>query len=49
MITHQSHTSVFVLDQDSAKAFYTEKLGFELRMDFTMGEDSRDQVAGSAG
>jgi catechol 2,3-dioxygenase-like lactoylglutathione lyase family enzyme len=30
MITNQSHTSVFVLDQDSAKAFYSEKLGFEL-------------------
>ena len=29
MISHMSHTSVFVLDQDSAKAFYTEKLGFE--------------------
>jgi predicted enzyme related to lactoylglutathione lyase len=39
MITHQSHTSVFVLDQDSAKAFYTQKLGFELRMDFAMGEE----------
>jgi catechol 2,3-dioxygenase-like lactoylglutathione lyase family enzyme len=39
MITRLSHTSVFVLDQDSAKAFYTEKLGFELRMDFSMGEE----------
>ena len=31
MISHLSHTSVFVLDQDSAKAFYTGKLGFEVR------------------
>jgi predicted enzyme related to lactoylglutathione lyase len=33
-----SHTSVYVLDQDRAKAFYTEKLGFEVREDQTMGE-----------
>lgn len=39
MISHLSHTSVFVLDQDSAKAFYTEKLGFEVRYDVTMGEE----------
>ncbi len=46
MITHQSHTSVFVLDQDSAKAFYTEKLGFELCMDLAMGEDFEGSGAG---
>ncbi len=46
MITHQSHTSVFVLDQDSAKAFYSEKLGFELRMDLCMGEDFEGSGAG---
>jgi predicted enzyme related to lactoylglutathione lyase len=46
MITHQSHTSVFVLDQDSAKAFYTEKLGFQLRIDFTMGDDFEEAGAG---
>jgi catechol 2,3-dioxygenase-like lactoylglutathione lyase family enzyme len=39
MITRLSHTTVFVLDQDSAKAFYTEKLGFEVRYDITMGEE----------
>ena len=39
MITRLSHSTVFVLDQDSAKAFYTEKLGFELRHDITMGEE----------
>jgi catechol 2,3-dioxygenase-like lactoylglutathione lyase family enzyme len=46
MITRQSHTSVFVLDQDSAKAFYTEKLGFDLVMDFSMGEDFEGSGAG---
>jgi catechol 2,3-dioxygenase-like lactoylglutathione lyase family enzyme len=38
MITRMSHNCLYVLDQDSAKAFYTEKLGFELRNDFEMGE-----------
>jgi catechol 2,3-dioxygenase-like lactoylglutathione lyase family enzyme len=33
MIRKLSHAGVMVLDQDSAKAFYTEKLGFELRQD----------------
>jgi predicted enzyme related to lactoylglutathione lyase len=31
-----SHMTVYVLDQDSAKDFYTEKLGFEPRDDITM-------------
>lgn len=38
MINRVSHMSVYVLDQDSAKAFYTEKLGFEVRFDMVMGE-----------
>jgi catechol 2,3-dioxygenase-like lactoylglutathione lyase family enzyme len=46
MISHLSHTSVFVLDQDSAKAFYTKKLGFELRFDIAMGEDFEGSGAG---
>ena len=46
MITRMSHTSVFVLDQDSAKAFYTEKLGFEVRFDITMGEEFEGAGAG---
>src|SRR5262245_46558313 len=37
MIQRVSHASVFVLDQDRARAFYTEKLGFEVRADVTMG------------
>ncbi|MFD4194963.1 MULTISPECIES: VOC family protein [Amycolatopsis] len=38
MIKGLSHSSVYVLDQDSAKAFYTEKLGFEVRQDLRIGE-----------
>jgi catechol 2,3-dioxygenase-like lactoylglutathione lyase family enzyme len=37
MITKHSHSGVYVLDLDRAKAFYTEKLGFEVRDDVTMG------------
>jgi catechol 2,3-dioxygenase-like lactoylglutathione lyase family enzyme len=37
MIDRLSHATVYVLDQDRAKAFYTEKLGFELRQDVRMG------------
>ena len=36
MIDRLSHTVVYVLDQDAAKRFYTEKLGFEVRADVTM-------------
>jgi predicted enzyme related to lactoylglutathione lyase len=46
MITHLSHASVFVLDQDSAKTFYTEKLGMEVRIDVTMGEGFEGGGAG---
>jgi catechol 2,3-dioxygenase-like lactoylglutathione lyase family enzyme len=35
VINRLSHASVLVLDQDSAKAFYTEKLGFEVRNDIS--------------
>lgn len=38
MIDRLSHATVFVLDQDRAKAFYTEKLGFEVRADVAMGQ-----------
>jgi catechol 2,3-dioxygenase-like lactoylglutathione lyase family enzyme len=36
MITKISHVNVFVLDQERAKRFYTETLGFEVRSDATM-------------
>jgi catechol 2,3-dioxygenase-like lactoylglutathione lyase family enzyme len=37
MIRRLSHASYYVLDQQRAKEFYTEKLGFEVRNDVTMG------------
>jgi catechol 2,3-dioxygenase-like lactoylglutathione lyase family enzyme len=36
MIEGVSHVGVWVHDQDEAKAFYTEKLGFEVRQDLTL-------------
>jgi predicted enzyme related to lactoylglutathione lyase len=38
MITALGLATVWVLDQDSAKEFYTEKLGLELRDDMTLGD-----------
>ena len=38
MIDGASHLSVWVHDQDEAMAFYTEKLGFEIREDATLDE-----------
>lgn len=37
MIRKLSHTCFYVLDQDRAKAFYTDKLGFEVGTDVRMG------------
>jgi catechol 2,3-dioxygenase-like lactoylglutathione lyase family enzyme len=37
MIRRMSHVTVYVLDQDRAKTFYTEKLDFEIKADVTMG------------
>ncbi|OZM81605.1 VOC family protein [Pseudonocardia sp. MH-G8] len=39
MIRRISHTCFYVLDQDRAKAFYTEKLGFDVRNDVSMGAE----------
>jgi len=36
MIARMSHTAIFVLNQQEALEFYTQKLGFEVRMDQTM-------------
>ena len=38
MLKALSHTQVWVDDQDAALAFYTEKLGMELREDVTVPE-----------
>ena len=37
MITKHSHSTVYVTDQDRAKAYYTDTLGLEVRDDVTMG------------
>lgn len=39
MITRLSHACFYVLDQERAKRFYTEKLGFEVRNDVQMGAE----------
>jgi catechol 2,3-dioxygenase-like lactoylglutathione lyase family enzyme len=36
MIQRMAHTAIFVMDQDIAKDFYVNKLGFEVRMDESM-------------
>jgi predicted enzyme related to lactoylglutathione lyase len=41
MLTHIGTVTVQVSDQDSALAFYTEKLAFEKRRDDPMGPDQR--------
>ena len=41
MIQRLSHTTIYVLNQDSAKAFYVDKLGFEVRMDAKMDNGFR--------
>lgn len=37
MITGLTHICIYVLDQDDAKEFYLDKLGFVLRNDIVMG------------
>jgi catechol 2,3-dioxygenase-like lactoylglutathione lyase family enzyme len=41
MITNISLTNVYCLDQDKARDFYVDVLGFEPRTDITMGEGFR--------
>jgi catechol 2,3-dioxygenase-like lactoylglutathione lyase family enzyme len=41
MITNVSLTTVYCLDQDQARDFYVDVLGFEPRTDVTMGEGFR--------
>jgi catechol 2,3-dioxygenase-like lactoylglutathione lyase family enzyme len=38
VIQRQSHSTIYVTDQDEALAFYRDKLGFEVRMDLPMSE-----------
>ena len=37
MIQTLSHTTIYVTDQEAARAFYVDKLDFEVRFDVTMG------------
>ncbi len=39
MISKMTHSSVLVLDQESARYFYTQKLGFKIVTDVPMGTD----------
>ena len=41
MITNISLITLYVTDQDKARDFYVEKLGFEKRMDVPYGEGQR--------
>jgi catechol 2,3-dioxygenase-like lactoylglutathione lyase family enzyme len=41
MITNISLVTVYCLDQDKARDFYVDLLGFEARVDVTMGEGFR--------
>jgi catechol 2,3-dioxygenase-like lactoylglutathione lyase family enzyme len=41
MIQRLSHVGIYVLDQDAAKDFYVNKLGFEVRTDATMDNGYR--------
>ena len=49
MIQRLSHTTVYVLDQDAARDFYVNKLGFEVRMDASMDNGFRWLTVGSKG
>ncbi len=40
MITRLSHASIYVLDQESARDFYVNKLGFEEKMRIPIGDDA---------
>ncbi len=41
MISKLSHTSIYVLNQESAYEFYVNKLGFKVHTDTPMGEGKR--------
>jgi catechol 2,3-dioxygenase-like lactoylglutathione lyase family enzyme len=49
MIQRLSHTTVYVLDQDEALAFYRDKLGFEVRTDHRMDNGFRWLTVGPKG
>ncbi len=40
MILRQSHSTIYVIDQEEALAFYRDTLGFEVNTDMPMGDSS---------
>ena len=46
MIDKLSHACIYVLDQDAARSFYTDQLGFEVRFDVTTGAEYEGAGAG---
>ncbi|GAB3474685.1 VOC family protein [Amycolatopsis cihanbeyliensis] len=48
MIKRLSHAGIYVLDYDSAREFYTEKLGFQVRADMKMDGRFRWLTVGPA-
>ena len=48
MLKQLTHTQIWVHDQDEALAFYTEKLGMELREDVTVPERATSVGSASA-
>lgn len=49
MTTLVTHTPVYCLDLESALAFYTERLGFEVRTDAPLGPDMRWLTVAASG
>ena len=49
MIQRLSHATIYVLDQDSARDFYTNKLGFEVHTDLKMDNGFRWLTVGPKG
>jgi catechol 2,3-dioxygenase-like lactoylglutathione lyase family enzyme len=41
MIQRQSHSTIYVIDQEEALEFYRDKLGFEVRTDMPMTDELR--------
>jgi catechol-2,3-dioxygenase len=45
VIQRMSHTTIYVIDQDQAKEFYVDKLGFEVKADYSSNGFRRLTVA----
>ena len=47
MIQRQSHSTIYVIDQEEALGFYRDTLGFELRTDLPMTQEgTSDSIFG---